>query len=246
MVGWVLEKELNYKPIVYVKVLPCHFHNARNDTGHWQVVPTSMCVHHVRGDDYAALMARFGNDTSPVARVDRVLRRRDIPLLRLTNGRNECFLCALNLKVLLGFCCIPVCALWALWPNDVECVIDRSASLWSVPLPVLDPWAGAGGGASGCPLRCAAGVLLQGAHDENVRVWAGSPMNDVCRFFLLFCSFANCAIERWRGFSVFFKFDCALLVLSFPLLSPHLAVCGCAWELLGTYFRVCSCDFFAN
>ncbi|EAN86893.1 hypothetical protein C3747_49g229 [Trypanosoma cruzi] len=70
MVGLVLEKEVKYQPMVYVKVLGCHFHDARNDTGHSQVVPTSMCVHHVREDDYAALMARFGNDTSPVARVD--------------------------------------------------------------------------------------------------------------------------------------------------------------------------------
>ncbi|PWU87668.1 putative UDP-Gal or UDP-GlcNAc-dependent glycosyltransferase [Trypanosoma cruzi] len=67
MVAWVLENAVNYKPLVYVKVLPCHFHEARNSTGHSQVVPTSMCVHHVREDDYAALMARFGNDTSPVA-----------------------------------------------------------------------------------------------------------------------------------------------------------------------------------
>ncbi|PBJ81431.1 UDP-Gal or UDP-GlcNAc-dependent glycosyltransferase [Trypanosoma cruzi cruzi] len=72
MVGLVLEKEVKYKPMVYVKVLGCHFHDARNETGHSQVVPTSMCVHHVREDDYAALMARFGNDTSPVARVERV------------------------------------------------------------------------------------------------------------------------------------------------------------------------------
>ncbi|ESS61468.1 UDP-Gal or UDP-GlcNAc-dependent glycosyltransferase [Trypanosoma cruzi Dm28c] len=71
MVGLVLEKEVKYKPMVYVKVLGCHFHDARNETGHSQVVPTSMCVHHVREDDYAALMARFGNDTSPVARVER-------------------------------------------------------------------------------------------------------------------------------------------------------------------------------
>ncbi|PBJ74327.1 UDP-Gal or UDP-GlcNAc-dependent glycosyltransferase [Trypanosoma cruzi cruzi] len=69
MVAWVLENAVNYKPLVYVKVLPCHFHDARNSTGHSQVVPTSMCVHHVREDDYAALMARFGNDTSPVARL---------------------------------------------------------------------------------------------------------------------------------------------------------------------------------
>ncbi|KAF8305283.1 putative UDP-Gal or UDP-GlcNAc-dependent glycosyltransferase [Trypanosoma cruzi] len=69
MVGLVLEKEVKYKPMVYVKVLGCHFHDARNGTGHSQVVPTSMCVHHVREDDYAALMARFGNDKSPVARV---------------------------------------------------------------------------------------------------------------------------------------------------------------------------------
>ncbi|KAF8289195.1 putative UDP-Gal or UDP-GlcNAc-dependent glycosyltransferase [Trypanosoma cruzi] len=67
MVAWVLEKAVNYEPLVYVKVLPCHFHDARNSTGHSQVVPTSMCVHHVREDEYAALMARFGNDTSPVA-----------------------------------------------------------------------------------------------------------------------------------------------------------------------------------
>ncbi|PBJ74661.1 UDP-Gal or UDP-GlcNAc-dependent glycosyltransferase [Trypanosoma cruzi cruzi] len=72
MVAWVLENELKYNPMVYVKVLGCHFHDARNETGHSQVVPTSMCVHHVREDDYAALMARFGNDTSPVARVERV------------------------------------------------------------------------------------------------------------------------------------------------------------------------------
>ncbi|PWU99266.1 putative UDP-Gal or UDP-GlcNAc-dependent glycosyltransferase [Trypanosoma cruzi] len=70
MVAWVLERAVNYKPLVYVKVLPCHFHDARNSTGESQVVPTSMCVHHVREDDYAALMARFGNDTSPVARVE--------------------------------------------------------------------------------------------------------------------------------------------------------------------------------
>ncbi|EKF28836.1 UDP-Gal or UDP-GlcNAc-dependent glycosyltransferase, putative, partial [Trypanosoma cruzi marinkellei] len=69
MVGFVLEGVLNYKPMVYVKVLDCHFHDARNGTGHSQVVPTSMCIHHVREEDYAALMARFGNDTSPVARL---------------------------------------------------------------------------------------------------------------------------------------------------------------------------------
>ncbi|RNC35601.1 putative UDP-Gal or UDP-GlcNAc-dependent glycosyltransferase [Trypanosoma cruzi] len=72
MVGRVLVNELNYQPMVYVKVLPCHFHDARNETGHSQVVPTSMCVHHVREDDYAALMARLGNETSPFARVERV------------------------------------------------------------------------------------------------------------------------------------------------------------------------------
>ncbi|EKF29193.1 UDP-Gal or UDP-GlcNAc-dependent glycosyltransferase, putative [Trypanosoma cruzi marinkellei] len=72
MVGLVLENEVKYQPMLYVKVLPCHFHDARNGTGHSQVVPTSMCVHHVREEDYAALMARFGNNTSPVARVDRV------------------------------------------------------------------------------------------------------------------------------------------------------------------------------
>ncbi|PWV12651.1 putative UDP-Gal or UDP-GlcNAc-dependent glycosyltransferase [Trypanosoma cruzi] len=70
MVGWVLENEVKYQPMVYVEMLPCHFHDARNGTGHSQVVPTSMCVHHVLEDDYAALMARFGNDTSPVARVE--------------------------------------------------------------------------------------------------------------------------------------------------------------------------------
>ncbi|KAF8303283.1 putative UDP-Gal or UDP-GlcNAc-dependent glycosyltransferase [Trypanosoma cruzi] len=80
MVAWVLEKELKYKPMVYVKVLGCHFHDARNETGHSQVVPTSMCVHHVREDDYAALMARFGNDTSPVARVQRASEDTIYPL----------------------------------------------------------------------------------------------------------------------------------------------------------------------
>ncbi|KAF5218721.1 putative UDP-Gal or UDP-GlcNAc-dependent glycosyltransferase [Trypanosoma cruzi] len=72
MVGWVLERVIKYQPMIYVKVLPCHFHDARNGTGHSQVLPTSMGVHHVREDDYAALMARFGNDTSPAARVSRV------------------------------------------------------------------------------------------------------------------------------------------------------------------------------
>ncbi|PWU85460.1 putative UDP-Gal or UDP-GlcNAc-dependent glycosyltransferase [Trypanosoma cruzi] len=71
MVGRVLVNELKYNPMLYVKVLPCHFHDARNETGHSQVVPTSMCVHHVQEEDYAALMARFGNDTSPVARARR-------------------------------------------------------------------------------------------------------------------------------------------------------------------------------
>ncbi|PWU91101.1 putative UDP-Gal or UDP-GlcNAc-dependent glycosyltransferase [Trypanosoma cruzi] len=68
--GWhVLLEEVKYQPLIHVKVLPCHFLQARSDTGESQVVPTSMCVHHVREDDYAALMARFGNDTSPVARL---------------------------------------------------------------------------------------------------------------------------------------------------------------------------------
>ncbi|PWU83374.1 putative UDP-Gal or UDP-GlcNAc-dependent glycosyltransferase [Trypanosoma cruzi] len=61
---------IKYKPMVYVEMQDCHFHDARNGTGHSQVVPTSICVHHVREDDYAALMARFGNDTSLVARVE--------------------------------------------------------------------------------------------------------------------------------------------------------------------------------
>ncbi|KAF8282804.1 putative UDP-Gal or UDP-GlcNAc-dependent glycosyltransferase [Trypanosoma cruzi] len=72
MVGYVLEKVVKYKPLIYVKVLPCHFLDARNETGHSQVVPSMMCAHHVREEDYAALMARFGNDTSPVARVERI------------------------------------------------------------------------------------------------------------------------------------------------------------------------------
>ncbi|KAF8300002.1 putative UDP-Gal or UDP-GlcNAc-dependent glycosyltransferase [Trypanosoma cruzi] len=72
MVGFVLENEVNYKPLIYVKVLPCHFLEARSDTGESQVVPTSMCVHHLLEEEYTALMARFGNDTSPVARVERV------------------------------------------------------------------------------------------------------------------------------------------------------------------------------
>ncbi|KAF8304563.1 putative UDP-Gal or UDP-GlcNAc-dependent glycosyltransferase [Trypanosoma cruzi] len=72
MVGYVLENEVKYHPLVYVKVLPCHFLDARNETGHSQVVPSMMCAHHVREEDYAALMARFGNDTSPVARVERI------------------------------------------------------------------------------------------------------------------------------------------------------------------------------
>ncbi|EKF37043.1 UDP-Gal or UDP-GlcNAc-dependent glycosyltransferase, putative [Trypanosoma cruzi marinkellei] len=69
MVGHVLLDEVKYQPLMYVKFLPCHFLQGRNETGHSQVVPTSICVHHIREDDYAALMARFGNDTSPVARL---------------------------------------------------------------------------------------------------------------------------------------------------------------------------------
>ncbi|PWV03697.1 putative UDP-Gal or UDP-GlcNAc-dependent glycosyltransferase [Trypanosoma cruzi] len=69
MVGHVLLDEVKYQPLIHVKVLPCHFLQARSDTGESQVVPTAICVHHIREDDYAALMARFGNDTSPVARV---------------------------------------------------------------------------------------------------------------------------------------------------------------------------------
>ncbi|KAF5216504.1 hypothetical protein ECC02_010729 [Trypanosoma cruzi] len=91
MVGWVLEKEVKYQPMLYVKVLGCHFHDARNGTGHSQVVPTSMCVHHVLEDDYAALMARFGNDTSPVARVERYSDDTIYPSVRLTNERNDFF-----------------------------------------------------------------------------------------------------------------------------------------------------------
>ncbi|RNF15647.1 putative UDP-Gal or UDP-GlcNAc-dependent glycosyltransferase [Trypanosoma conorhini] len=71
MVGWVLLQAVKIPSLIHVKVLPCHFHDVRNDTGHSQVVPTSMCVHHVQGDDYAALMARFGHNTSPPARIRR-------------------------------------------------------------------------------------------------------------------------------------------------------------------------------
>ncbi|PWU89950.1 putative UDP-Gal or UDP-GlcNAc-dependent glycosyltransferase [Trypanosoma cruzi] len=52
MVGYVLENEVKYRPLVYVKVLPCHFLDARNETGHSQVVPSMMCAHHVREEDY--------------------------------------------------------------------------------------------------------------------------------------------------------------------------------------------------
>ncbi|KAF8307030.1 putative UDP-Gal or UDP-GlcNAc-dependent glycosyltransferase [Trypanosoma cruzi] len=72
MVGFVLVNEVQYKPLIYVKVLPCHFYNIRDDSGESHVVPTSICVHHLREEEYTALMARFGNDTSPVARVERV------------------------------------------------------------------------------------------------------------------------------------------------------------------------------
>ncbi|RNE98456.1 UDP-Gal or UDP-GlcNAc-dependent glycosyltransferase [Trypanosoma conorhini] len=71
MVAWVLVNEVKYTPLIHVKVLGCHFHDSRNGTGHSQVVSTSMCVHHVQEDDYAALMARFGHDTSPPARIRR-------------------------------------------------------------------------------------------------------------------------------------------------------------------------------
>ncbi|PWU87426.1 putative UDP-Gal or UDP-GlcNAc-dependent glycosyltransferase [Trypanosoma cruzi] len=91
MVGRVLVNELNYKPMVYVEMQGCHFHDARNGTGHSQVVPTSMCVHHVREDDYAALMARFRQRHIACCPCATCLRRHDIPVVRLTNGRNDLF-----------------------------------------------------------------------------------------------------------------------------------------------------------
>ncbi|ESL08993.1 hypothetical protein TRSC58_03294 [Trypanosoma rangeli SC58] len=80
MVGRVLLQEAKPQPLILVKVLPCHFHDIRNATGHSLVVPSSMCVHHVREDDYAALMARFGHDTSPPARVARVSKDTIYPM----------------------------------------------------------------------------------------------------------------------------------------------------------------------
>ncbi|PWV03611.1 putative UDP-Gal or UDP-GlcNAc-dependent glycosyltransferase [Trypanosoma cruzi] len=91
MVGWVLEKELNYKPMVYVKMLPCHYHDARDDTGHWQVVPTFDVCPSCAGDDYAAAHGALRQRHIACRPCGTGLRRRDIPLLRLTNERNECF-----------------------------------------------------------------------------------------------------------------------------------------------------------
>ncbi|RNC36799.1 putative UDP-Gal or UDP-GlcNAc-dependent glycosyltransferase [Trypanosoma cruzi] len=108
-------------------------------------------------------------------------------------------------------------------------------------LPALDPRAGGGCGASGRQLRCAACVLLLGARDDDLRVCAGPPMNDVCgSVFVIHLFYFNCAIRRWGGFSIFLCV-CALLASAFPLLSPHLAVGsrrGC--------IPVFSCDLFAS
>ncbi|PWU84176.1 putative UDP-Gal or UDP-GlcNAc-dependent glycosyltransferase [Trypanosoma cruzi] len=91
MVAWVLENELKYKPMVYVKVLPCHFHDARNGTGHSQVVPTSMCVHHVAGGRLRCTDGAFRQRHIACRPCGTCLRRRDIPVVRLTNGRNDLF-----------------------------------------------------------------------------------------------------------------------------------------------------------
>ncbi|ESL05882.1 UDP-Gal or UDP-GlcNAc-dependent glycosyltransferase [Trypanosoma rangeli SC58] len=65
MVGRVLLQEVKPPSLVNVRAFDCLFGNIRNATGHSQVVPSSICIHHVREEDYAALMARFGHDTSP-------------------------------------------------------------------------------------------------------------------------------------------------------------------------------------
>ncbi|RNC58753.1 putative UDP-Gal or UDP-GlcNAc-dependent glycosyltransferase [Trypanosoma cruzi] len=142
-------------------------------------------------------------------------------------------------------CCIPVCALCAPWPNDVECVIDCSVPPWSVPLPALDPRAGGGCGASGRPLCCAACVLLLGARDEEVRVCAGPSMNDVCEsvFFIHFILLIV-RLGNGRDSACFFVCVRCLLRLSHSraLTSRWVLAVGSRWECI----LVCLYDLFVN
>ncbi|RNC33615.1 putative UDP-Gal or UDP-GlcNAc-dependent glycosyltransferase, partial [Trypanosoma cruzi] len=116
-------------------------------------------------------------------------------------------------------CWIPIRALCTLWPNNLGCVIDRPVPPRGVPLPALDPRAGGGGRASGRPLRYAAGVLLLGACGEDVRVWVGPSMEDVCEF-VFFYTFNSVifAIGRWTdsAFSVVLCVCVACFVFSTP------------------------------
>ncbi|KAF5218726.1 hypothetical protein ECC02_008363 [Trypanosoma cruzi] len=114
---------------------------------------------------------------------------------------------------ILIICFVLVCVLCALWPNDVECVTGRPVPLRSVSLPVLDPRAGRGGGACGSPLRCAAGALLLGARGEYVRVRAGPPRKDVCRFVFAIILFFLVVrlVDGWG--SACFSFFCVRCLL---------------------------------
>ncbi|ORC86520.1 putative UDP-Gal or UDP-GlcNAc-dependent glycosyltransferase, partial [Trypanosoma theileri] len=67
MVGRALY-EKNYLGIVYAREKPCHFHDVHVGFCVRPVTSRSVAIHHVRESNYATLMARFGNDTSPSPR----------------------------------------------------------------------------------------------------------------------------------------------------------------------------------
>ncbi|RNC35244.1 putative UDP-Gal or UDP-GlcNAc-dependent glycosyltransferase [Trypanosoma cruzi] len=91
--------------------------------------------------------------------------------------------CWILMYCLIG-CCTPVCALCALWPNEVECVTDCPVPPWSMPMSFPDPRAERCAGDSGRPLRCAACVLLLEARGVAARLWVGPAMNNLYNFVL--------------------------------------------------------------
>ncbi|ORC86737.1 UDP-Gal or UDP-GlcNAc-dependent glycosyltransferase [Trypanosoma theileri] len=81
MVARVLLVELQYKPLVFAGVLPCRFHNIRNDTGHFMVNRNSVVVHHLREDEYAMLMDRFGYIAAYTPKVQKLRKRQFLRFL---------------------------------------------------------------------------------------------------------------------------------------------------------------------
>ncbi|ORC80252.1 UDP-Gal or UDP-GlcNAc-dependent glycosyltransferase [Trypanosoma theileri] len=67
MVGRVLT-QIKYQHLLYAREKPCHFHDVH--VGHRvnPVTSQSVVIHHLWESEYAELMERFGNDTSPSPR----------------------------------------------------------------------------------------------------------------------------------------------------------------------------------